>query len=80
MSQSVKSLTSLPGAEPLPSTEGDDALPLSDSAREALLRRLEAWIEEEERLIATIERRAAAAEVLPRALLPLRDKAARSAG
>ncbi len=40
--------------------EGDEP-PLSDDAREALLRRIEAWIEEEERLVAEIERRLAAA-------------------
>ena len=46
------------GPEPSPA-EGDE-LPLPDNAREALLRRLEAWIEEEERLVAEIERRLAA--------------------
>ena len=40
--------------------EGDEP-PRSDDAREALLRRIEAWIEEEERLVAEIERRLAAA-------------------
>jgi hypothetical protein len=37
-----------------------EELPLSDEARQALLRRVETWIEEEERLIAEIERRIAA--------------------
>ncbi len=40
--------------------EAEDALPLSDAARMALLDRLEAWIDDEERLIAEIERKIAA--------------------
>lgn len=48
---------SLLAVEPEPIAEASDELPLSDDAREALLRRVEAWIEEEERLVAEIERR-----------------------
>ena len=47
--------------EPQPIIGESDELPLSDDARDALLQRLEAWIDEEERLIAEIERRIAAA-------------------
>jgi hypothetical protein len=43
--------------EPEPIAKANEELPLSDDAREALLRRVEAWIEEEERLVAEIERR-----------------------
>ena len=49
----------LAGERETSAREGDE-LPLSDEAREALLRRVEGWIEEEERLIAEIERRIAA--------------------
>ena len=49
--------------EPKPDAGETDELPLSDVAREALLRRLEAWIDEEERLIAEIERKIAPAPV-----------------
>lgn len=35
-------------------------LPLTDEAREALIGRLDAWLEEEERLLAEIEQRIAA--------------------
>jgi hypothetical protein len=38
----------------------EDTLPLSARARTALLDRLEAWIDEEEQLIAEIERKIAA--------------------
>ena len=40
--------------------EAQDALPLSNPARMALLDRLEAWIDEEERLLVEIERKIAA--------------------
>jgi hypothetical protein len=46
---------------PEPDAAGSAEPPLSDDVREALLRRIEMWIEEEERLIAEIERRFAAA-------------------
>ncbi len=38
----------------------ENALPLSDKARMTLLDQLEAWIDEEERLIAEIDRKVAA--------------------
>ena len=46
-----------------PRADGGDGPtpPLADAEREALLRRLETWIDEEERLIAEIERRIEAA-------------------
>lgn len=47
------------GYDPQPD-EADDALPLSANVRTALLDRLEAWIDEEERLIAEIDRKIAA--------------------
>ena len=50
-------LPSLLAFEPEPLATPSDELPLSDDAREALLRRVEAWIEDEERLVAEIERR-----------------------
>jgi hypothetical protein len=42
------------------SDDAENTLPLSTRARAALLNRLEAWIDEEERLIAEIERKIAA--------------------
>ena len=60
--------------EPEPVAGEGDALPLSDDAREALLGRIEDWIEEEERLIAEVERRVAAA-VGNIALFPARHRA-----
>jgi hypothetical protein len=42
--------------EPEPIAAVSDELPLSDIARETLLRRVEAWIDEEERLVAEIAR------------------------
>jgi hypothetical protein len=61
---SNRHMSPLPG-EPEPFAGDSDDLPLSDDAREALLRRLEAWIDEEERLIADIERRTAVGDVTP---------------
>ena len=56
--------TSVPPASPsggLPQPdEAEHPLPLSANVRTALLDRLEAWIDEEERLIAEIERKIAA--------------------
>ncbi len=52
--------------EPEPSAAASDELPLSDIDRETLLSRVEAWLDEEERLVAEIERQleAAAGKVL----------------
>lgn len=54
-------LTCLLSFDPEPKAPESDEPPLSDGAREALLGRIEAWIEEEERLVAEIERRLEAA-------------------
>ncbi len=51
---------SLSGCDQQPE-EADDTLPLCAHVRTALLDRLEAWIEEEERLIAELDRKIAAA-------------------
>jgi len=47
--------------EPQPDVGQYGELPLSNDARDALLARLEAWIDEEEHLVAEIERRIGAA-------------------
>jgi hypothetical protein len=56
--------TSVPPASPsgydTQPDKAEDALPLSANVRTALLDRLEAWIDEEERLIAEIDRKLAA--------------------
>lgn len=58
--ENLTPLAALSGCDP-PTDEAEDALPLSDAARMTLLDRIEAWIEEEERLITEIERKIAAA-------------------
>jgi hypothetical protein len=47
----------LPKAELEPCASANLAAPLSDERRENILIRLEAWIEEEENLIAEVEKR-----------------------
>ncbi len=61
MAENAKPLMSAPGSEPQLASPASDAPgaaePLPDDWREATLLRLEAWVEERERLIDDLERR-----------------------